>query len=786
MYANYDDVLAQIQNHGLILTGGIEVGTSRPKRVFVENDSREKRGWYWLNDVQIEGQPYIVGAYGIYHGNDSGKQTIQLTRSGQPVQIDPELRKAIRAQQAEQEKRMKAMRAAEAESAAQEAARVWRSYRPGINMQSDYLQRKGVGAHGVRWAPSENGSFAIAMADTTGKIWGIQIICGQNRKKGELEKEFYPPGLAKKGHFHTLGVIRDTVLITEGYATGATLYECTGLPVVVAFDAGNLLPVAEAIHKAHRGARIVICADDDYLTDGNPGVTKAQAAAVAVSGQWVKPMFQADRAGKKLTDFNDLCAIEGSEAVRTIIQGATNKTQQNAALSLPVRGSPAEGEGDCGVMPSRISIDDASRRFWGTYGLGGDVLFDEVERRLVCKKDVINLLPRHGWDALRDHPDWRVARDTEIGFDPTEKDKGIRCNLFGGWPTEPKQGECATLLGLLEYLCHNEQNSDDVYQWILKWLAYPIQHRGAKMHSAIVVHGLQGTGKNRFFEAYAAIFGVYGRVLGQEAIEDKFNSDWAEKKLFILADEVLARQDMYHIKNRLKGFITGGTIRVNPKGVAAHNEKNQMNIVFLSNERMPIVLENGDRRHCVIWTPPAMDDEYFEAVNREIEAGGIAALHHYLLHLDLGDFKPWTKPPMTRAKQELIELSSSSEERFIEEWMAGELENREGETLPFCPCLGSDLYLVYERWCDTRGERKRGQKDLISLASKKYGWKAGEPIGTYLDLNNRKQKLRRMVVPAAVDLEKAGTPQRISREKFASTQEWLTACYFEFSEKVQK
>jgi len=60
------------------------------------------------------------------------------------------------------------------------------------------------------------------LADATGKTWGIQIIRGQNRKKGELEKEFYPPGLAKKCHFHTLGVIRDTVLITEGYATGAT------------------------------------------------------------------------------------------------------------------------------------------------------------------------------------------------------------------------------------------------------------------------------------------------------------------------------------------------------------------------------------------------------------------------------------------------------------------------------------------------------------------------------------------------------------------------------------
>jgi len=57
----------------------------------------------------------------------------------------------------------------------------------------------------------------------------------------------------------------------------------------------------------------------DYLTVDNLSVTKAQSAAVALSGQWVKPLFQADREGKKLADFNDICPLEGSEAVRTII-----------------------------------------------------------------------------------------------------------------------------------------------------------------------------------------------------------------------------------------------------------------------------------------------------------------------------------------------------------------------------------------------------------------------------------------------------------------------------------
>jgi putative DNA primase/helicase len=72
----------------------------------------------------------------------------------------------------------------------------------------------------------------------------------------------------------------------------------------------------------------------------------------------------------------------------------------------------------------------------------------------------------------------------------------------------------------------------------------------------------------------------------------------------MIADEVVARSDVYHIKNKLKGLITGDRIRINPKNFAAYWERNHLNLVFLSNEAMPVVLEEDDRRHCVIWTPP--------------------------------------------------------------------------------------------------------------------------------------------------------------------------------------
>ncbi|MFP3345258.1 DUF5906 domain-containing protein, partial [Halomonas sp. SIMBA_159] len=83
--------------------------------------------------------------------------------------------------------------------------------------------------------------------------------------------------------------------------------------------------------------------------------------------------------------------------------------------------------------------------------------------------------------------------------------------------------------------------------------------------------GPQGTGKNMFFDEYMKLFGDYGRVLDQAALEDKFN-DWASRKLFLLADEVVARTEVYHLKNKLKALITGDRIRINPKNIQAYEE----------------------------------------------------------------------------------------------------------------------------------------------------------------------------------------------------------------------
>ena len=716
MASNYDDVLAQRTGAGLLIDS-LEIGKRR--RCKVEGDT-EKRGWYHLHELRLaNGDELIVGSYGVWRGTDNNATKVELAKT----ELSMEQRDSLRKRLAEDKRMAELARKADAERAAIKANAAWKKCSE--SGDCDYLQRKGVHGHGVRFSPQ--GAMVIPMLDVSGKIHGLQIIRGkQTGQRKRLDKEFWPSGLIKKGHFHLIGMATGAqiILVAEGYATGASLYEATGLPVAVAFDAGNLAPVARALHIRYRTANLLICADDDTFSDGNPGVTSASAAAMEVGGAFVAPRFADEPArrlafetkGQKISDFNDLHALEGLHVVRTQLEARIT------ALGWRISKNPAAKKVGEGSHPDKDplrpieTVDELLERFAMVYGQGGAV-FDHQEHTLVALGDMRDAcMSRNIHRAWMEHPEREMVRVTEVGFDPAETDKTIRCNLWAGWPTTAQAGACETILDLARYMFA------DQFDWVMKWLAYPIQHPGAKMKSAVVVHGPQGVGKNLIFELVMLIYGVYGRAVDQNAIEDKFN-DYSSRKLFLIFDEVVARSDLYHIKNKLKAFITSDYIRINPKNMAAYDERNHVNVVFLSNEAMPVVLEEDDRRHCVIWTPPKLSPDFYKSVQAEITAGGVAALHHYLLHLDLGDFDNHTLPPMSAAKRELIDLGLDSPSRFVLAMEAGDITGFPGRDRPklLTPALSQDMFDLYQTWCGNVGLKALNLPRFSNALMRKHG-----------------------------------------------------------------
>lgn len=342
-------------------------------------------------------------------------------------------------------------------------------------------------------------------------------------------------------------------------------------------------------------------------------------------------------------------------------------------------------------------VDRLLNNFTLIYGV--DEIWDG-ERRMLIKVNPLRLA--FGNDAVKywlNNSDRRMVPVNRVVFDPTQTaDSETTVNLFNGISMVPKAGdpsEYNLILELLRYLC----GTDEIYEWVLCWLAYAIQNPGAKMVTSIIMHGDEGSGKNLFFEkCIAQIYGEYGGVIGNAEIESQFN-EWASKKLFVVCDEVVTRSELRQLKGRLKAMVSNPTININPKNLTSRVEANHMNFVFLSNELQPLALDKTDRRYMVIWTPPKQTEAYYTAVKDQMAKGGNEAFYHFLLNLDVGDFNAHTKPIMTQAKQDLIELGLSPPERFFNEWEAGLLP------LPYVCCSAMQLYSAFCRWSYLNGER---------------------------------------------------------------------------------
>lgn len=376
--------------------------------------------------------------------------------------------------------------------------------------------------------------------------------------------------------------------------------------------------------------------------------------------------------------------------------------------------------------PARKVIDPrdlpplkAGRAFDGG-GAGGGGTLDDLHRRFVLLFGTETVWDRQlrdvmGLSALRaaypvlaplwlesPHREMRDARN--LVFDPTQQaSPDTHINMFGGLPLTPVRDDEAVeyVLTLLESLCSAESNAEEVFDWLLKWLAYPLQNPGAKMQTAVLMFGeKQGTGKSLFFEGVMRpIYGEYGATAGQHQLESQF-TDWKSRKLFVLFEEVLSRSDRYNHLGTLKHMVTGRDQRINPKGLPERVEANHLNAVFLSNEPQPIPIDLEDRRFLVVGAKKKLEKSFYDHFKVLLKKGASAAFYDFLLRYPLQDFNEHTQPPRTDSKDGIIRFGLPGWHVFHEKWKAGEL------SVPYVSCISEDLYAYFLRWCERTRENK--------------------------------------------------------------------------------
>ena len=186
----------------------------------------------------------------------------------------------------------------------------------GINAHP-YLQNKGVKSYGLR---TDNSLLLVPMFNIDGEIASIQTISTSGDK-------FYTKGGRVKGCFFPIGTPEDTLILCEGYATGASIHEATSEPVAVCFNSGNIKEVAKELSAKHPNTKIIIAGDDDHKREQNIGRIKAIEAAKHIGATTVFPKFDTSY-NEGCTDFNDLHRLCGLKEVKKQINKAIHESDR--------------------------------------------------------------------------------------------------------------------------------------------------------------------------------------------------------------------------------------------------------------------------------------------------------------------------------------------------------------------------------------------------------------------------------------------------------------------------
>lgn len=263
-------------------------------------DDHKKCGWAvcYLNHTN-DGQPFYVCLYGDWRIGEVNKICTLTSMSGDD---NEKIRKQIERAQKEREQEQKRVW----EETSVEATSLGKLYGR-LDPNNSYIRKKNINGVG---AYSDGDTLICPIQDEYGKIWGLQYITTDSKR--------FLTNCKVKGNFCVLGSISSTMLICEGYATGASLYEATGIPVLVAFQANNL----PAVCAKFPDATLTVCGDDDAHKETNTGRIYASKCAAE---RIIFPRFQSSEGNP--TDFNDLHNREGIQAVKDQILDETNERQ---------------------------------------------------------------------------------------------------------------------------------------------------------------------------------------------------------------------------------------------------------------------------------------------------------------------------------------------------------------------------------------------------------------------------------------------------------------------------
>lgn len=335
------------------------------------------------------------------------------------------------------------------------------------------------------------------------------------------------------------------------------------------------------------------------------------------------------------------------------------------------------------------------------------------------------------------HPERRQYSD--VIFAPNQEIPGAY-NLWRGFSVEAVEGNWSKMQYHIRYvIC---ADNEELYQYVLGWMACAIQHPDRPGEVALVLQGASGAGKGSFAHSFGRLFGQhYMQITQPKHLVGNFNAHLRDCTL-LFADEAFFAGD-HQGGSTLKALITEPTIMIEPKGVNSFSVSNYLHIIMASNSDWVVPAGPRERRYCVLQVSDmrAQDSGYFAALKLEMESGGFEAMLYELLNMDISKFNVRKIPFTVGLREQMLQSLTPEVCWWYEELKKGELWMAGSKEPPYTRStikeginVGRDtLYQDFAEACKRLHTSRSGRTQLGILLKKHL------PIGwprTYRDPKN--------------------------------------------------
>lgn len=300
-------------------------------------------------------------------------------------------------------------------------------------------------------------------------------------------------------------------------------------------------------------------------------------------------------------------------------------------------------------------------------------------------------------------------------------------NLYRGLAVQPVKGSWSRMARhIFQIVCGGDRK---VFRYLLAYLARMVQDPGGERPGvALVLLGEQGTGKGEFVRSLGALFGIHFlHIASQQQLTGRFNMHMMNC-LLLYVDEGFWAGDKT-AEGVLKALITEPTIAVEPKGRDLFSVDNHLNIIFSSNNDWVVPAGLEERRFLVlkVSSERRQDHEYFKGLRAQMNEGGLEAMLHSLLSLDISRVN-LRQVPRTQALLDQIVHSLDSVGAFwFETLKEGDFprgrrfkEQYTWDESLFGNWFGTNLlYIAYVCYCEDRGIQRKDSREMFAKRLKK-------------------------------------------------------------------